>query len=91
MTRTPRAVVWLMYLIDILGQHKSIFGGSVGGTLHIDYSGSYIVLAKPARHPSTTPSIAGKCAITFSIPKQCFTHLSGAVLQYPIHTISSLC
>ncbi|KIK49718.1 hypothetical protein GYMLUDRAFT_51576 [Collybiopsis luxurians FD-317 M1] len=80
-----------MSLVDILDRQKLIFGGSIGGALHIDYNGGYIVFARPAQHPSTTPSIAGKCAITFSIPKRCLTHLSGAVLQYPIHAISSLC
>ncbi|KIK49730.1 hypothetical protein GYMLUDRAFT_51567 [Collybiopsis luxurians FD-317 M1] len=79
MTGAARAVVWLMYLIDILDRRKLIFGGFIGGAPHIDYSGGYIVLAKPARHPSTTPSIAGKCAICSSIPKRCLTHLSGAV------------
>ncbi|KIK54286.1 hypothetical protein GYMLUDRAFT_48848 [Collybiopsis luxurians FD-317 M1] len=61
-----------MYLIDIRDRCKLTFGGSTGGALRINYNGGYIFLAKPARHPSTTPRIA-------------------EVLQYPIHTISSLC
>ncbi|KIK54301.1 hypothetical protein GYMLUDRAFT_264719 [Collybiopsis luxurians FD-317 M1] len=57
-TRRPaRAVIWLMYLVDILDRCKLIFGGSTGGALHINYNGGYVVLAKPALHPSTMPTI----------------------------------
>ncbi|KIK49751.1 hypothetical protein GYMLUDRAFT_51540 [Collybiopsis luxurians FD-317 M1] len=68
MTRAARAVVWLMYLVDIFGRCKLIFGGSTGGALRLNHNGGYIVLEKPAQHPSTMSSIAGKYAITFVYP-----------------------
>lgn len=65
--KTCLTIVWLLYLIDILGRRKLLMGGALGGSLCMWFIAAYLKVAKPTDSSSSNAKMSsgGIAAIFF--------------------------
>lgn len=45
--KTSLTIVWLLYLVDLVGRRRMLFVGAIGGSLCMWFIGAYIKIARP--------------------------------------------
>jgi MFS family permease len=63
--KTVFALLWCFFIVDRYGRRGVLFVGSVGGAIAMYIIGSYLAVARPDLHPSTTLPSGGVAAMAF--------------------------
>lgn len=63
--KTCLTIVWLLYLVDLVGRRRMLFIGATGGSLCMWFIGAYIKIANPAANSSNGKLTPGGIAAVF--------------------------
>ncbi|KAL2134298.1 hypothetical protein VTI74DRAFT_495 [Chaetomium olivicolor] len=63
--KTALTVVWLLWLVDIVGRRRMLFVGALGGSLCMWFIGAYIKIADPEANQSGGSMSSGGIAAVF--------------------------
>lgn len=63
--KTVLTVVWLLYLVDLVGRRRMLFVGAAGGSLCMWFIGAYIKIADPASKKDAKMDGGGIAAMFF--------------------------
>ncbi|GAO47268.1 hypothetical protein G7K_1478-t1 [Saitoella complicata NRRL Y-17804] len=63
--KTTVTIIWILYLIDIVGRRRLLLIGSFGGAICMYAVGAYIAIANPSKNPSATVPPGGIAAMFF--------------------------